>query len=817
MSAHDEVLNKLCRICGSIWSERADKFLKVEDFKIDLDATFGIKTVDDVASIHPVHFCLKCFYNVSNFKKRKSICTLKAITWSSHQLENCETCMLASVKVVGGRPKKKKTSGRPKQVKTLDDIMKLDPSKPIPASVERALSHVVGIKMDQSHLINKSVQFSTGGPQPLTLTPVQVPRKKSHSVSKRTLRNRTNLSKDIIQLIAGDNEEAFSVQATNIVGSFDEITRKKVIDKLKVTTTIPAEHVAAMKATQNIPWNLLVEVRRWLATFNVKLSTKNKVREVAKEWVGKGLKCEYAPLIVTTKKRREVKPVPWCYLYNFVGHVIARLNSLNECNLLVSHKFIPDDEVHVKIGGDHGGGSFKMTYQIANVNNPNKLDNTVIFSIFEAKDTRANLRLCLERFRAHIAKLQTLTWSDSKKFRLFMFGDYEFLSSMYGISGAAGRHPCLWCEVTSEQMQHPKFVRENSMPSKRTLQNLQQHHDAFMYKCNNKLSLAKTVYNVMDDIFFEIPLDQVCLPGLHITLGIYFKIFNDIIERYCAELDNKINNDNCYHEIKKIKNDVTELLARRELVQNEIDWHLVKHNDVDVSDYKSLLEDVEKEISEKEKLLMDMDYRSSTDDNGPCVDSLDGTLKEIGVVRQAYYSNSITGNHCHILLKEMNIIKLCDSIPIIVLSQVGETALYRDSLIKFEKIKMLLTLYSKCDAIFNVARYLKDDEILNFQQVVNEFMCYLREHFPDINISPKLHMLEDHMFDFLWKWKTGCGLYGEQGVESAHNGINKMKHRYTNVKNNLNRLEYIMNQHLLSTNPKVQVIRPKKRTRNLKI
>ena len=241
------------------------------------------------------------------------------------------------------------------------------------------------------------------------------------------------------------------------------------------------------------------------------------------------------------------------------------------------------------------------------------------------------------------------------------------------------------------------------MPSKRTLQNPRQHHDAFMYKCNNKMSLAKTVYNVMDDIFFEIPLDQVCLPGLHSTLGIYFKIFNDIIERYCAELDNKINNDNCYHEIKKIKNDVTELLAKRELVQNEIDWHLVKHNDVDVSDYKSLLEDVENEVSEKEKLLMDMDH-SSTDDNGPCVDSVDGTLKEIGVVRQAYYSNSITGNHCHILLKEMNIIKLCDSTHIIVLSQVGEAALYQDSLIKFEKIKMLLTLYSKCDAIFNVAR-----------------------------------------------------------------------------------------------------------------
>ena len=136
----------------------------------------------------------------------------------------------------------------------------------------------------------------------------------------------------------------------------------------------------------------------------MQLSTKNKVREVAKEWVGMGLKCEYAPLLVKKKKKTEIKPVPWCYIYNLVGHIIARMNMLHECNLLVSHPFIPDDEIHVKIGGDHGGGSYKMSYQIANVSNPNKLDNTVIFSIFEAKDSRANLRLCLERFKAHVSK-----------------------------------------------------------------------------------------------------------------------------------------------------------------------------------------------------------------------------------------------------------------------------------------------------------------------------------------------------------------------------------------------------------------------------
>ena len=128
----------------------------------------------------------------------------------------------------------------------------------------------------------------------------------------------------------------------------------------KTTTVIPAKYVAAMKATENIPWNLVDDIRRWFKTFNVQLSTKNKVWDVMK--------------------------------------------GLHACN-------------------------------------PNKVVNSVIFSFFEAKDSRQNLRICLERFEAHINTLMNLIWIN-RTFHIFMFGDYKFLSSMYGISGAAGRHSC---------------------------------------------------------------------------------------------------------------------------------------------------------------------------------------------------------------------------------------------------------------------------------------------------------------------------------------------------------------------------------------
>ena len=51
---------------------------------------------------------------------------------------------------------------------------------------------------------------------------------------------------------------------------------------------------------------------------------------------------------------------------------------------------------------------------------------------------------------------------------------------------------------------------------------------------------------------------------------------------------------------------------------------------------------------------------------------------------------------------------------------------------------------------------------------------------------------------------------------SIHKCFNLMKNSYLNVKNKMERLEYMMNNHLSSTNPNARVIRVKKKKRNLK-
>lgn len=74
------------------------------------------------------------------------------------------------------------------------------------------------------------------------------------------------------------------------------------------------------------------------------------------------------------------------------------------------HDIIPKDEIWVKIGGDKGGGSFKMAFQIANLNNPNAKTNTIVYTAFAATDNPYNIKLGLDRYMSDVQCLQQTKW-----------------------------------------------------------------------------------------------------------------------------------------------------------------------------------------------------------------------------------------------------------------------------------------------------------------------------------------------------------------------------------------------------------------------
>ena len=61
--------------------------------------------------------------------------------------------------------------------------------------------------------------------------------------------------------------------------------------------------------------------------------------------------------------------------------------------------------------------------------------------------------------------------------------------------------------------------------SKRSLDTLNDGHTKFIDIYKGDLEKSKYANNVINDVFFNIPLNQVSLPGLHITLGVYLNYF----------------------------------------------------------------------------------------------------------------------------------------------------------------------------------------------------------------------------------------------------------------------------------------------------
>ena len=97
-------------------------------------------------------------------------------------------------------------------------------------------------------------------------------------------------------------------------------------------------------------------------------------------------------------------------LIHVCSHICIREFLCREGTLTWHDGTIPDDEIWLKLGGDKGGGYFKMNFQTVNTPTPNSVHNTCVFSCFEASDTLSNLHVALDRFRGEVSNICTMKW-----------------------------------------------------------------------------------------------------------------------------------------------------------------------------------------------------------------------------------------------------------------------------------------------------------------------------------------------------------------------------------------------------------------------
>ncbi|XP_065655233.1 uncharacterized protein LOC136081633 [Hydra vulgaris] len=215
------------------------------------------------------------------------------------------------------------------------------------------------------------------------------------------------------------------------------------------------------------------------------------------------------------------------------------------------------------------------------------------------------------------------------------------------------------------------------------------------------------------------------------------------------------------------------------------------------------------------KILLEADHIKKS--FGPLVNKLDKVLNSLGVQRQAYHGKSFVGNHVNKMLKEKSILELCNSIPNLVVELgFNDTDIHRETIEVCKNFKVLFSKFGICHKLINSCNQFNEDNKQDLENRIKDFMKYFRENWPNASITPKLHLLEYHALPFIRKWGVGLGTYGEQGGESLHAEINRMKSTYCHMKG-VRRLKSMMNGHFIKNNPTVKKYQKKAQPRKRKI
>lgn len=85
------------------------------------------------------------------------------------------------------------------------------------------------------------------------------------------------------------------------------------------------------------------------------------------------------------------------------------------------------------------------------------------------------------------------------------------------------------------------------------------------------------------------------------------------------------------------------------------------------------------------------------------------------------------------------------------------------------------------------------------EQNIKDFMAAYR--LAEKRVTPKLHILEEHIIPWIRRWHVGVGFHSEQGAESIHAHFNTLLRTYASTRNSTKKLERVMKEHYLKNTP----------------
>ena len=261
----------------------------------------------------------------------------------------------------------------------------------------------------------------------------------------------------------------------------------------------------------NVPWSQVRKLNQWLRASGLHLESERTARAFIADNVPKHT-CYEVPM-ATEGSRGDIVMAKVVYFPDLVGVVMHYLELYNAAKQLTWRiGKIPATGVWIKLGS-HGGNSFKFVMQVANLEHPNSVHNTIPGSVFEAVETPANTETALGRYREQIVQLQQTQWT-GRRLRAFFFGDYGFQTKCYRLSGSSDVRPCIHCLCPKKSMDTEPTSHPDANAEPRTLSALASDHKRFV-AAGSVHSQVQKFSNALRPVILPVALEDVVIPTLH--------------------------------------------------------------------------------------------------------------------------------------------------------------------------------------------------------------------------------------------------------------------------------------------------------------
>ena len=639
---------------------------------------------------------------------------------------------------------------------TLSHTLNKPLDAPLDMREEKASTRFLKRKLFSSKAAGNIVKFKTGG-QPIALQKIVLPRKDSSDVISPIKKRRANLINNTRSTVAGPSTSAADVQFSTDLKLVPSERRRKIAEKAGIRSKIKltARETLALKEKGGLSGRQCRRYGKALKEVGVTLANEHSVRDMAKNIASDFMKVDLKEFVDGEGNEKEV---PFGRVSDLKTFVDSRLDDYEKNGFLTWHGTIPENEIWVKIGGDHGKNSFKLTLQIANTQKPNSHQNTIVIAMAAVKDSHENIvRFLAGGLGEDLASLSQHTWKD-KTFRVFINGDYEYLCKMFGLSGPQGTHFCLWCLVSKSQKDNTETYQ------KRNLAMLHNDYNAFMTHHNGDKKGAAQHNNSIHEPLLTAELDHVAPPYLHMLLGIVLK-HHKLLEVEADKLDTAISST----PVNRLTKHGLRLRKYGKNIRKAEKLREARRRAMTAATLSDNIEEKRKFSEEARCLQLKLKYLAFlklTPRSGPVSSKLDDILTHHRITPQAYHSRSFVGNHCNKYLKPKVYTHLTQTIR-------EQTQHYTNDPFTVDKAHTIALKFDNMNDAFRQVHEaaahsepIPETSTPAIQASIEAYMTLYRCYFPKKTI-PKQHILEQHTVPFIEHHGFGLGFLGEQGTETS--------------------------------------------------